>query len=214
MSWLPIYNSWAVFVVIVSVFLWKLLGVVFFLFVLGVSLFFLVGEVLSSGRRYPSAFWLFILTEMLAFGSLFSVCIWSEDEGVLSISDYMELPLLGSFLLLSSSVTVTAYHHFVGLGRAWVFLVPTVVLGLCFVLMQIWELADCECDLLWSTYDAACFCTVGLHFSHVLLGVGGLSVLLYLGARFVGKFYVNVAVWYWHFVDYVWLWVFLLIYVA
>ena len=101
------------------------------------SLGFLIGEVLRREYRYLVAFWLFILSEVMVFGSLFAVCIWVEDEETVSISDYLELPLLGSFLLLGSSLTVTTYHHFVGLKVASVFLAITIFLGICFVLMQV-----------------------------------------------------------------------------
>lgn len=118
------------------------------------------------------------------------------EETTESISDVLELPLLGSFLLLGSSITATTYHHCRGLEFRWVFLVVTVVLGLSFIRLQIFEFYDCACDVLSSVYYASSFCTVGLHFRHVFLGVVGLLVILSLGANSVKQSYADVGVWY------------------
>nr|YP_009516732.1 cytochrome c oxidase subunit III [Paragonimus heterotremus]AYE67504.1 cytochrome c oxidase subunit III [Paragonimus heterotremus] len=212
MSWLPLYNSWLFFVALLSLFLWKLIGVFSLLGLVTLSIFFLIREVMPYKVHYEFGFWLFILSEVAIFGTLFVMCLWSMDGATEPISSMMELPLLGSFLLIGSSITATTYHHCRGLEFSWIFLVVTIVLGLSFILLQIFEFYDCECDVLSNVYYAGAFSTVGLHFSHVFVGVSGLIVLMMLGANVVKQCYVNVAVWYWHFVDYVWLFVFLLLY--
>nr|UDU84917.1 cytochrome c oxidase subunit 3 [Glypthelmins quieta] len=213
MSWLPFYNSWLVFFAVVSLFTWNLWGILLFLVLSGVSAYYMISEVFSLDKHYLLAFWLFILSEVAVFATLFVTSLWNEELGAGSISDWLELPLLGCFLLIGSSVTATAYHHNVGLSGSHWLLVLTMLLGASFVLLQLWEFYDCECDLLSCVYHAGSFCTVGLHFTHVVLGVLGLSVLLIIGLEVVNSFYVNLIVWYWHFVDYIWLFVFLLIYV-
>lgn len=95
-----------------------------------------------------------------------------------SLSDNMELPLLGCFLLLTSSLTATIYHHCFGLSYSSPFLVIRAFLGVCFVFLQLWEFFDCECDVLYCSYFGAAFCTVGLHFTHVFVGVLAMIVLL------------------------------------
>nr|AYV63033.1 cytochrome c oxidase subunit III [Haplorchis taichui] len=212
MSWLPVYNSWVVMVGIVSLFLWKLWGVFFFLGALIFSAYFLVWEVFFPHlSRYAMAFWLFIVSEVAIFGSLLLTVLWNDDGGEGALSDSLELPFLGCFLLLTSSLTATVYHHCFGLPYSWVFLLISIFLGFGFVCLQLWEFFDCECDVLYCTYFGAAFCTVGLHFSHVVAGVAAMTVLLVSGWD-TNHFYASVVVWYWHFVDYVWLWVYLLIY--
>nr|YP_010401645.1 cytochrome c oxidase subunit III [Cryptocotyle lingua]UQU69043.1 cytochrome c oxidase subunit 3 [Cryptocotyle lingua] len=212
LSWLPIYNSWIVFIGLVSIFLWNLWGVMMFLAVAVVSVYFLLREVLfPSLTRYPNAFWLFILSEVAAFGSLLVVVAWNDEGTDGSLSDSLELPFLGCFLLLTSSLTATIYHHSFGLPSSVWFLVISIILGLCFIGLQLWEFFDCECDVLYCSYLGAAFCTVGLHFMHVFGGVVAMTVLLVWGAS-KNHFYASVIVWYWHFVDYVWLWVYLIVY--
>nr|YP_010704907.1 cytochrome c oxidase subunit III [Plagiorchis multiglandularis]WCQ78406.1 cytochrome c oxidase subunit III [Plagiorchis multiglandularis]WLS55015.1 cytochrome c oxidase subunit III [Plagiorchis multiglandularis] len=213
MSWLPIFNSWVVFVAVISLFLWKLGGVLLFILMSLVSVYYLISEVFSLDARHLDAFWLFLLSEVAVFATLFVTSLWNEDSEVESISDWEELPFLGCFLLIGSSICATAYHHVSGFKFSPILLVMTMLLGTGFVLLQLWEFYDCECDLSYCVYHAGSFCTVGLHFTHVLLGVLGLLILLTLGIETVDWHYINLVVWYWHFVDYVWLFVFLIIYV-
>lgn len=68
------------------------------------------------------------------------------------------------------------------------------MLGIRFILLQLFEFYDCDCDVLRRVYYACSFCTVGLHFTHVFMGVAGLIVLLFLGANIVKQAYANVVV--------------------
>nr|YP_009166777.1 cytochrome c oxidase subunit III [Explanatum explanatum]ALC75064.1 cytochrome c oxidase subunit 3 [Explanatum explanatum] len=214
MSWLPLYNAWIVCLALVSLFLWKLLGVVVLFVALFLSLSYLLKESLNNALHYVYAFWLFIMTEVLIFGSLFVAVFWSESCSSESISSFLELPFLGCFLLIGSSLTVTAYHHSVGLGSSSFFLLLTLVLGFGFVVLQIFEMYDCECDWVYSVYYAACFSTVGLHFLHVVLGLLGLVIIFAFGDVNLNVFYNDVVIWYWHFVDYIWLLVYLVVYLS
>ena len=146
---------------------------------------------------------------------MFAVCLWSEDDFLGGqISEWYELPYLGCFLLIGSSITVTACHHCLGFEISKYFLAVTVVLGSGFVVLQMYEFFDCECDLLNNTYCATSFSTVGLHFMHVFLGLVALSVILFLGLNKISVHYINMGVWYWHFVDYIWLLVFTIVYLS
>lgn len=111
-------------------------------------------------------------------------------------------------------MTVTAYHHSVGLYGSSFFLLSTLVLGFSFVILQIFEMYDCECDWVYSVYYAACFRTVGLHFIHVVIGLIGLVVVFRFGDVKLNTFYKDVIIWYWHFVDYIWLLVYLVVYLS
>nr|YP_008963795.1 cytochrome c oxidase subunit III [Paramphistomum cervi]AGV52536.1 cytochrome c oxidase subunit 3 [Paramphistomum cervi]ALC75052.1 cytochrome c oxidase subunit 3 [Paramphistomum cervi] len=214
MSWLPLYNAWIVCLALVSLFLWKLLGVVVLLVALFLSLSYLLKESLGNALHYVYAFWLFIMTEVLIFGSLFVAVFWNESCSSEAISSFLELPFLGCFLLIGSSLTVTAYHHSVGLASSSLFLLLTLFLGFSFVVLQVFEVYDCECDWVYSVYYAACFSTVGLHFLHVVIGLVGLAVIFVFGDVNLNVFYNDVVIWYWHFVDYIWLLVYLVVYLS
>nr|WCH58141.1 cytochrome c oxidase subunit III [Holostephanus sp. FJ-2023] len=214
MSWLSLYNSWGILIILVSLFFWNLGGVLLFVVYLILSLIYLLKEVGFSVRHYSSSFWLFILTEVIAFFSLFTTCLWYEAYSGGSISAFIELPFLGCFILIGSSILITAYHHSLGYNYSSILLLSTILLGACFIVLQLYEFYDCDCSLLYSVYYAAAFCTVGLHFSHVLIGLIVLSVVLYLGSYAVSQYYVDLAVWYWHFVDYIWLLVYIVVYLS
>ncbi len=93
-------------------------------------------------------------------------------------------------------MTATASHHCLGLEASKIFMSVTLFLGFCFVLLQLYEFHDCGCDFLSRSYYDAAFSVVGLHFSHVVLGLLGLRILLYLGVKRVGVHYMNMGVWY------------------
>lgn len=84
---------------------------------------------------------------------------------------------MGCFLLIGSSITARAFHKKRGRRFEPWLLGVTIILGLRFVLMQAAELYDCDCDLLFRVYKAARFCTVGLHFLHVVIGLIGLVIV-------------------------------------
>nr|YP_009236157.1 cytochrome c oxidase subunit 3 [Fascioloides magna]AMF83641.1 cytochrome c oxidase subunit 3 [Fascioloides magna] len=214
MSWLPIYNAWVVMLGIVSVFLWKLGGVFVFFFVALFSAVWLLKESLCGGKHYATGFWMFILSEVIAFGTLFCLCIVTVEDDLSPLSDPLELPLLGCFILTGSSITVTTYHHYLGSVYGRSFLLLTIVLGCSFLGLQIFEFYDCKCDITFCIYEAVCFSTVGLHFLHVFGGIVALSVLYFSGDVVVPKANVDFIVWYWHFVDYIWLLVYLIVYLS
>nr|YP_009138978.1 cytochrome c oxidase subunit III [Clinostomum complanatum]AJR27996.1 cytochrome c oxidase subunit III [Clinostomum complanatum] len=214
MSWLSLYNAWVICVAIVSLFLWKLVGVAVFVILLILPLIYLIKEVLGVEEHHLSGFWLFILTEVAAFFTLFVTCLWFEGDGSEPISSFIELPFLGCFVLIGSSALITTYHHYLGLSAARWFLFLGVALGSCFLVIQVLEFYDCGFNLFSSVYAAVSFCTVGLHFLHVVIGLVILSILLMLGELVMDRYYADLCVWYWHFVDYIWLLVYMVVYLS
>lgn len=181
---------------------------------LTVSILFFWFELQNVFAHFESAFWLFILSEVMAFGSLLACCFWFDTCNYSSLSEPLEIPFLGCFLLLGSSVTVTAYHHVLHWEYAYLMLLLTIALGLCFVGLQIYELNEVGINLVDTSFHASSFCTVGLHFRHVLLGVVGLTTILVLGFKQAGWYRCTLVTWYWHFVDYIWLFVYTFVYVC
>ncbi|MFO1353070.1 MAG: cytochrome c oxidase subunit 3 [Gammaproteobacteria bacterium] len=133
------------------------------------------------------------------------------------------IPALNTLILLSSGVTVTVAHW--GLlknnrQQFIYFLAATVALGFLFVILQAYEYhhAYSEMNLKLTTgiYGTTFFMLTGFHGLHVTLGAIILTVVLIRGIR--GHFSPHrhfafeAASWYWHFVDVVWLFLFIFVY--
>nr|QXU59573.1 cytochrome c oxidase subunit 3 [Haplobothrium globuliforme] len=214
MSFLPIYNSWLVGAFLVSVFLWRVELLPLVVLLIACSVFFFWYDLINCKFHYEAAFWLFILSEVMAFGSLLACCVWFDCGFSANLSNPLEIPFLGCFLLLGSSMTVTGYHHLWSCRESWVLLGLTVFLGTSFIVLQLFELNEIGFNIADSSFHASSFCTVGLHFIHVVLGVVGLLLVLCLGGRSSGHYRSTLVTWYWHFVDYVWLLVYAVVYVC
>ena len=134
------------------------------------------------------------------------------------------LPLINTVLLVTSSVTVTFAHHGLNEGNRkklinWLAL--TVALGLTFLGVQAYEYyhAYHELGLTLNAgiYGTTFFMLTGFHGAHVTLGTFMLIVML--GRALKGHFNSDdcfgfeATSWYWHFVDVVWLGLFLFVYV-
>jgi cytochrome c oxidase subunit 3 len=134
------------------------------------------------------------------------------------------LPLLNTLILLTSGVTVTIAHHALKAGRRkqlLVFLGLTVLLGATFLFFQAEEYihAYTELNLTLGSgiYGSTFFMLTGFHGAHVTLGTIMLAVIWFrcLKGHFTGEdhFAFEAVAWYWHFVDVVWLGLFLFVYV-
>ena len=133
------------------------------------------------------------------------------------------IPALNTLLLLSSAVTVTWAHWGLKRGRRGQMnlgLTLTVALGVAFLGLQVYEYrhAYSEMGLTLGTgiYGTTFFMLTGFHGLHVT--VGSLMLMVILGRCLAGHFdakhhFAFEAVsWYWHFVDVVWLLLFLFVY--
>ena len=130
------------------------------------------------------------------------------------------LPFLNTMILLLSGTTVTWAHH--GLlhndRKALINgLTLTVILGLLFTGLQAWEYSLAPFKFFGGgVYPSTFFLATGFHGFHVIIGTLFLFVCL-LRARkghFTAErhFGFEAAAWYWHFVDVVWLFLFICIY--
>lgn len=128
----------------------------------------------------------------MVFGTLLITCLYFDHGNMVRLSSPLEIPFLGCFLLLRSRITITGFHHLLGWDKSWVLLVLTVVLGRMFVALQMYELHEVGIKLLDTTFHARRFCTIGLHFMHVLLGVIGLITLLFVGVANFGVYRCTV----------------------
>jgi cytochrome c oxidase subunit 3 len=133
------------------------------------------------------------------------------------------LPAINTFILLTSSVTVTIAHH--GLitghrGRVKLFLAATFLLGFLFVGLQAKEYHEAysELGLQLGTgvYGSTFFMLTGFHGLHVTVGAIMLTVIWFrvMRGHFTPQrhFGFEAVSWYWHFVDVVWLGLFIFVY--
>jgi cytochrome c oxidase subunit 3 len=138
--------------------------------------------------------------------------------------EVLELPIVGTICLLSSSISVALATQALATGRiaragSWLFV--TVVLGLAFLgsTAREWRHLILERGLTIGTnlFGTTFYPLVGLHASHVILGLFMLSlcvVFAWSGAlKAVHAERVELVSWYWHFVDGVWVVVFTVVYV-
>ncbi|MDH5824565.1 cytochrome c oxidase subunit 3 [Luteimonas sp. RD2P54] len=134
------------------------------------------------------------------------------------------LPLLNTLILLTSGITVTIAHHALKAGqrtRLLVFLGLTVLLGALFLFFQAEEYIHAYRDLNLTLgsgiYGSTFFMLTGFHGAHVTLGTIMLLVIWFrcLKGHFTKEnhFAFEAVAWYWHFVDVVWLGLFLFVYV-
>lgn len=133
------------------------------------------------------------------------------------------LPLANTAILLTSSVTVTIAHHAIQEGKRNIvlaFLGLTVLLGFFFVFLQAEEYIHAyqEMNLTLGSgiYGSTFFMLTGFHGMHVTIGAIILLVvwLRVLRGHFSAKhhFAFEAAAWYWHFVDVVWLGLYIFVY--
>ena len=132
------------------------------------------------------------------------------------------IPLLNTILLLSSGATLTWAHWgmLAGNRQQLVFgLILTVVLGFTFLGFQAYEYSDAYAHGLKMTtgvYGSTFFMLTGFHGFHVTLGATMLVVILLraMKGHFTAErhFAFEAVAWYWHFVDVVWLGLFVVVY--
>jgi cytochrome c oxidase subunit III len=136
--------------------------------------------------------------------------------------DPFGLPLLNTMVLLLSGCTVTWAHHSLiegdrkGLVRG---LACTVLLGLTFTTCQAIEYSDAPFAFAGGgVYSSVFFLATGFHGFHVIVGTCFLAVCLFraIGGGMTPErhFGLEAAAWYWHFVDVVWLFLYVAIYFA
>nr|AXS66380.1 cytochrome c oxidase subunit 3 [Curculionoidea sp. 7 KM-2017] len=131
----------------------------------------------------------------------------------------LEIPLLNTLILVSSGLSITWSHHSImenNFNQALQSLVITVLLGFYFSLLQLFEYIQAPFTISDSIYGATFFMTTGLHGLHVLIGSTFLFVnLIRLYNNHFSQthhFGFEAAAWYWHFVDVVWLFLYISIY--
>jgi len=171
--------------------------------------------IISEIMFFVAFFWGFFhssLAPTIAIG-----CVW-PPIGIEPISAF-GLPLLNTLLLLTSGATVTWTHHSIISGNkqeSVISLFLTIILALIFTVIQVFEYIQAPFTISSGIYGSTFFMSTGFHGFHVLIGTLFLSVCLYrlIKGHFTKEHHLGfeAAAWYWHFVDVVWLFLFVSVY--
>jgi len=146
-----------------------------------------------------------------------------EVGGEFEIMGAWGIPALNTAILLTSGATLTWAHHALKedkRGQLALGLLVTVLLGVIFLGFQAYEYghaySDLNLKLSSGIYGSTFFMLTGFHGLHVTIGAIMLAIMLIrvLKGHFTSKnhFAFEAAAWYWHFVDVVWLGLFIFVY--
>ncbi len=173
---------------------------------------------------------LFITSEVLFFFSFFWAFFFVGINSRVWLGSYwpplriltfnpLQIPLLNTLILLSSGVTVTWSHHRIlnnNFKQAKKRLLYTIFLGIYFTALQRFEYWEASFRISDSRYGSCFYLMTGFHGFHVIIGTIFL-LACYLRLRsyhfsFSHHFRFEAAAWYWHFVDVVWLFLYISVY--
>lgn len=131
-----------------------------------------------------------------------------------------QVPLLNTAILLLSGATITWSHQALianALEEATAGLVMTILLAGVFTVVQVIEYIEAPFTISDGAYGTTFYSTTGLHGLHVFIGTIFLVVCLFrhLLGHFTPTHHVGyeAAIWYWHFVDAVWIFLYVFVYV-
>lgn len=188
--------------------------------------------VVQLGLRYGMA--LFICSEVMFFvaffWAFFDASLFPKEfpidvpggvwppEGTQTF-DAFGLPLMNTVILLLSGVTVTWAHHALREGNRKGLvqgLGVTIVLGILFTSLQAYEYGHAGFPFAGEIYGSTFYMATGFHGFHVIVGTIFLTVCFFRARAGHFKpehhFGFEAAAWYWHFVDVVWLFLFVCVY--
>lgn len=173
---------------------------------------------------------LFIISEIFFFISFFWAYFHSSLAPSIEIGQLwpplgikpfnpFDIPLINTIILISSGITVTWTHHSIlnkNYSERFKRLLITIILGIYFTLLQLIEYIESPFTISDSIYGSTFFIATGFHGLHVIIGTLFLSTCFYrIGLLHFSKlhhFGFEAAAWYWHFVDVVWLFLYISIY--
>jgi cytochrome c oxidase subunit III len=179
-----------------------------------------------EARNKILGFWIFLGAETVLFGTLFSAFLalrHNIGDGP-TADELFKLPMVfaATMILLTSSLTsvfaVQSLHlHKKKAMIGW--LVVTIVLGLCFLGLEIYEFRQYVKEghgFTTSAFSSSFYTLVGFHGAHVAFGVVWISLvigqILKKGMTVVTAPKIYISAIYWHFIDVVWVFIFTVVY--
>lgn len=178
--------------------------------------------ILSEVMFFAAFFWAFFNASLFPRAPLEEA--WAIKEGIwppegIHTFDAWDLPFLNTLILLLSGTTVTWAHHALlhGDRRDLIRgLTCTVILGALFTCVQAYEYGHAAFGFTQGVYASTFYMATGFHGLHVLIGTIFLTVCLVRAKKghFTPRQHLGFefAAWYWHFVDVVWLFLFVFVY--
>lgn len=182
----------------------------------------------SNGLRWGII--LFIISEIFFFISFFwaffhrrlspNIEIGSSwpPSNIIPFNPF-QIPLLNTIILISSGFTVTWAHHSLienNFSQTTQSLFLTILLGIYFSILQAYEYIEAPFSIADRIYGSTFFIATGFHGIHVIIGTTFLLICLirHINNHFSinHHFGFEAAAWYWHFVDVVWLFLYISIY--
>lgn len=173
---------------------------------------------------------LFIISEIMFFFAFFWAFFHSSLAPTFNIGGIWPpeaittikvsgIPLTNTIFLLSSGVTVTWAHHAIRIRskkHTIIGLICTIILATLFTFLQSYEYFNAPFTISDGIYGSCFYMTTGFHGFHVFIGTCCLIVSL---MRVTFNHFTNThhfgfesSIWYWHFVDVVWLFLFIFVY--
>lgn len=182
-------------------------------------------------RGIKIGFILFLVTEIMFFSGFF----WAFFHSSLSPSVFVGsvwppvnvvflnpwgVPMLNTVILLLSGCSITWAHfsiisgNYINARNAFII---TIILAFLFTLLQISEYLEAPFNISDSIYGTVFFSLTGLHGFHVIIGTIFILVCFYrlINLHYTTSHHIGfeLASWYWHFVDVVWLFLYVFIYI-
>ena len=177
-----------------------------------------------------NGFYLFLTSEIMLFFGFFwaffhsSICPAVEighhwpPYGIFIIKTW-HYPFYNTLLLIISGFAVTWTHQAMALGNFKNCIdgvLTAIFLGLIFIILQSIEYYEADYSIIDGVYGSVFYMLTGLHGSHVIIGIIFLIIcfLRLISNHFTTQHYMGLifAIWYWHFVDIIWIIVFLTVY--
>nr|YP_010852722.1 cytochrome c oxidase subunit III [Provespa barthelemyi]WGL39462.1 cytochrome c oxidase subunit III [Provespa barthelemyi] len=184
----------------------------------------------SMMKNLKTGMILFIVSEVFFFISMFWTyfhaslspsieigMLW-PPKNIIMFNPY-DIPLLNSIILITSGMTITWSHHSLmenNINSSILTLLYTIFLSTMFTMCQYFEYNEATFTIADSIFGSIFFLTTGFHGIHVLIG----TIFLFISLiRMIQKHFSKIhhfgyeaAIWYWHFVDIVWLFVYTWLY--
>nr|QBO27204.1 cytochrome oxidase subunit III [Appendiseta robiniae] len=173
---------------------------------------------------------LFIISEMFLFISFF----WNFLHNSLAPSIELGLnwppkniqffnplliPMLNTIILLTSSFTITLSHFYLmnnNKTKTMKFLNLTIILSIYFLFLQVIEYNEATFTFSDSIFGSSFYIATGFHGMHVIIGTIFLSMnlvrMIKLHFSFIHHISFELAAWYWHFIDIIWLFLYMTFY--
>lgn len=173
---------------------------------------------------------IFIVSEILFFSSFFWAFFHSRLSPSIEIGiqwppigikpfNPISIPILNTIILLSSGITITWAHNALtnnNFTQTLQRIIITIILGVYFTILQVVEYIEAPFTIADSVYGSTFFIRTGFHGLHVIIGTLfiTISILRIKKLQLSKNHHVGfeASAWYWHFVDVVWLFLYISVY--